>query len=213
MTDAPPTEAGTPPPATPPAPPADTPPAPPPDRADRLPGRVTAAALILLVMGTLSALGSAVTILWSLVLMGRMGGFDRFDGGFGGFGGFGGTGFLAGVMAVALAAAVAGGHLAAGWGILQRLEWGRVLGLVVSGVALVLIVLGIIGTAAWAAILPDFRELDRVPEWFTSWVRGAMTAGVTIGILVGLAAAVAYGFVLVVLARADDVFDRGSSPT
>jgi hypothetical protein len=174
-----------------------------------------AAALILLVFGTLSALGSALALLWSLLVLGRMGmGFMRFNDGFGG-GGFGGgfggppgwTSLLFLFVAVGLAVAVAGGHLAAGWGVLQRQSWGRVLGLVVSGAALVILVLGVIGTLAWVAVLPDFRELDRIPEWFTNWVRGAMTAGVTIGVLVSLAAAAAYGFVLIVLARADEVFD------
>jgi hypothetical protein len=180
-----------------------------------LPGRVTAAALVLLVFGTLSALSSALALLWSLLVIGRMGmGFMRFSDGFGG-GGFGGgfggpagwTSLLFIFVAVALAVAVAGGHLAAGWGILQRQSWGRVLGLVVSGVGLVVLVLGVLGTLTWVAILPDFREFDRIPEWFSNWVRSAMTAGVTIGVLVSLAAGAAYAFVLVVLARADEVFD------
>jgi hypothetical protein len=198
MTDAPPPEA------------AALPPDPAPNQrsADqrRLPGRVTAAAIILLVFGTLSALGGAVAILWSLVLVGRMGmmGWDRFEGG---FGGYGGAGFLVGVMAVALAAAVAGSQLAAGWGVLQRLPWARILGMVVSAVALVLIVLGVLGTLVWVGTLPDLREFDRVPEWFSDWFRNVMTAGVAMGVLVSLVAGGAYAFVLVTLARAEEVFE------
>jgi phosphotransferase system glucose/maltose/N-acetylglucosamine-specific IIC component len=83
----------------------------------------------------------------------------------------------------------------------------------VSGVGLVVFVVGILATMVWVGTLPDFRESDRIPEWFTNWIRDAMTAGVTMGVVIGLVVAAAYAFVLVVLARADDVFDRGSSPT
>ncbi len=175
-----------------------------------LPGRVTAAGIILLVFGTLSALGSALGLLWTLLIAGRMSmGFDRFDDGFrGGGGGAGWAAFLFFVVALAIAFAVAGSQLAAGWGVLQRQAWGRILGLVVSGAALVLVILGMLGTLVWVATLPDFREFDRVPEWITNWFRSAMTAGVGFGVLVSLVVAAAYGYVLSVLARADEVFDR-----
>jgi hypothetical protein len=178
---------------------------------------VTAAALILLVFGTLSAFGSALGVLWWLLVLARMGmGFGRFGdpfrdgfgGGFGGgFGASGFFGFLFIALAVALAVAVAGGHIAAGWGILQRWPWARILGLVVSGVGLVVFVVGILGTLVWVGTLPDFREFDRIPGWFATWARDVMTAGVTLGVLVGLVVAAAYAFILVVLARADEVFD------
>jgi hypothetical protein len=171
------------------------------------------------VFGALSALGSALGVLWWLLVLARMGGgFGRFDDRFGeafggGFGASGFFGFLFIALAVALAVAIAGGHLAAGWGVLQRLPWARVLGLVVSGVGLVVFVMGTLGTLVWVGTLPDFREFDRIPEWLTTWFRDVMTAGVTLGVIVGLVVAGAYAFVLVVLARADEVFDRGSSPT
>jgi hypothetical protein len=179
----------------------------------RLPGRVTAAALVLLVFGTLSALGSALGVLWWLLVLARMGGFGRFDDRFGdgfgaGFGSSGLFGFLFIALAVALAVAVAGGHLAAGWGILQRFQWARVVGLVVSGVGLLVFVVGILGSLVWVGTLPDFREFDRIPEWLTTWARDFMTAGFGLGVVVGLAVAAAYAFVLVVLARADEVFDE-----
>lgn len=183
-----------------------------------LPGRVTAAGVILLVFGTLSALSSALALLWSLLVMARMGmGFVRFNDFPGPFGGDGfGGGFGGGVgwpgllfigFAVAFAVAVAGAHLAAGWGVLQRLAWGRLLGMVVSGTALVVLVLGVLGAVTWVAALPDLRDLPRMPEWFAEWARTIMTAGVTIGVLVSLVAGAAYGYVLWVLARADEVFD------
>lgn len=178
-----------------------------------LPGRVTAAGVILLVFGTLSALSSALALLWSLLVMTRMGmGFVRFNDGPGGFGGdgFGGgvgwPGILFIALAVAVAVAVAGGHLAAGWGVLQRFAWARLLGMVVSGTALVIIVLGVLGTLVWVATFPDLREFERIPEWFADWARTMVTAGVSIGVLVSLFASAAYGFVLWVLARADEDF-------
>jgi hypothetical protein len=176
----------------------------------RLPGNVTAAAIILLIFGTLSALGGALALLWSLLFIGRMGmGFDRFGGG--GFNdGFGGGftgGFLFFVLAVALAAAVAGGHLAAGWAVLQRMSWGRILGMVVSGTALAVWILGVLGTLVWVAALPDLSDFDRVPGWFAEWFRTMLTAGVGLGVLVSLVVSAAYGYVLWVLARADEVFD------
>ncbi|HEY7451108.1 MAG TPA: hypothetical protein VIA02_01150 [Candidatus Limnocylindria bacterium] len=197
------------PPATPATPPPTTDPAP--ATPARLPGRVTAAAIVMLVFGTLSALASAFTLLWSLLFLARMGGGfgrfrDGFDDGFGGGIGFASLLFVA--LAVGLSVAVAGGHLAAGWGILQRLPWARILGMVVSAAALVLLVLGVLGTLVWVAAFPDLREIDRIPEWWTNWIRSLMTAAVGFGVLVSLAVGAAYGFVLVVLARADEVFDR-----
>ncbi len=221
MTDEDPTEASVTPPAKPSAPhpakaalpPDDISPATPAEPRSSLPGNVTAAAIVLLIFGTLSALGSALAILWSLLLVGRMGmGFDRFGGGFGDGGGsfgggFGATGFLFGVLAVALAAAIAGGHLAAGWAVLQRLAWGRILGMVVAGAALTVVILSMLGTLVWVATLPDLSEFDRVPGWFEDWFRSLMTAGVGFGVIVSLLVAAAYGYVLWVLARAGEVFD------
>ena len=107
---------------------------------------------------------------------------------------------------VALAAAVAGGHLAAGWGVLQRRSWGRILSLVVSGTALAILILGVLGTVAWFATLPDLREFDRVPECVADWFRSLLTAGVGLGVLVSLVVGGAYAYVLWVLARADEGF-------
>ena len=202
MTDSP-TEALPPPPAQP------TP-------ADRhpLPGNVTGAAVILLVFGTLAAFGAALSLLWSLFVMNRIGmGFmPMFDGpmrdmpgAFDGRFGFGFSGLLFVVLGLAIGAAVAGGHIAAGWAILQRLSWGRILGMVVAGAALAVIAVGVLGTLVWVAALPDFSEIGRIPEWWSQWIRSLITAGVGFGAIVSLVVAVAYAYVLVVLARAGDV--------
>jgi hypothetical protein len=174
---------------------------------------VTAAAVILLVFGTLAAFGAALSLLWSLFVMNRMGMgfmpmFDRqpgFMGFHGGQLGFGFSGFLFVVLGLAIGAAVAGGHIAAGWAILQRIAWGRILGMVVAGAALAVLIVGVLGTLVWVAALPDFGDFVRVPEWWSQWIRSLITAGVGFGVVVSLVVGAAYAYVLVVLARAGDI--------
>jgi hypothetical protein len=69
------------------------------------------------------------------------------------------------------------------------------------------LILGVLGTLVWVAALPDLSQFDRVPGWFADWFRTMLTAGVGIGVLVSLVVCAAYGYVLWVLARADEVFD------
>jgi hypothetical protein len=169
--------------------------------------------VILLVFGTLAAFGAALSLLWSLFVMNRMGMgfmpmFDRHPGfmGFdGGQFGVGFSGLLFVVLGLAIGAAVAGGHIAAGWAILQRIAWGRILGMVVAGAALAVLAVGVLGTLVWVAALPDFGDFARVPEWWSQWIRSLITAGVGFGVVVSLVVAAAYAYVLVVLARAGDV--------
>ena len=181
-----------------------------------LPGTVTAAAIILLVFGTIAAFGSALFLLGSLSMRRFMPMFDP-DFGSGYMPGFdGGQFWFVGIatfgVAVLIGAAIAGGHIAAGWAILQRLGWGRILGMVVSGVALVVGVLGVAGTLIWASAiqsLPDYVG----PGWMgggghmMDWYRGVMTSGVAFGVVASIAVAAAYVFVLVVLARHGEIFD------
>jgi hypothetical protein len=87
------------------------------------------------------------------------------------------------------------------------MSWGRILGMVVSGTALAVWILGVLGTLVWVAALPDLSDFDRVPGWFAEWFRTMLTAGVGLGVLVSLVVSAAYGYVLWVLARADEVFD------
>jgi hypothetical protein len=194
-----------------------TPAEPTPTERRALPGNVTAAAVILLVFGTLAAFGAALSLLWSLFVMNRMGmgftpmmfdrrpGFMDFGGAFDGPMGFGFSGLLFVVLGLAIGAAVAGGHIAAGWAILQRITWGRILGMVVAGAALAVLAIGVLGTLVWVAALPDFGDFARVPEWWSQWIRSLITAGVGFGVVVSLVVGAAYAYVLVILARAGDV--------
>ncbi|HJT63145.1 MAG TPA: hypothetical protein VJ839_00040 [Candidatus Limnocylindria bacterium] len=65
---------------------------------------------------------------------------------------------------VALAATVAGAHLATGWGVLQRRSWGRILGLVVNGTALAILILGVLGTMAWLPPSPTCGNSTASPN-------------------------------------------------
>lgn len=181
-----------------------------------LPGTVTAAAIVLLVFGTLAAFGSSVALLWSLFAMRRLVPVFNDEFGPGLMGGFhGGQGSWMGIasfgLTVVIGAAVAGGHLAAGWAVLKGMAWGRILGMVVSGVGLVVLVLGVSGTLIWASALqslpgymdPGFMGSGHMVGWF----RSMMTSSVAFGVVVSIAAGIAYVFVLTVLARHGEAFD------
>ena len=219
MTDELPEEA--PPESTPPQPPAHNPalpPEPPPSAPAGpkrpLPGSVTAAAIVLLVYGTIAAFGALLALLWSMSVPTFMpmvdgGFFDRMPGP-GMMGGFDGRGFWwmgiasVGVMVV-LGAAVAGGHIAAGWAILQRLAWGRILGMVVAGVGLVVLLVGVAGTLVWVS---NFQDLDRyVDRHMMDWFRGLIASSVAFGTVLSVAVGFGYAFVLWVLGRHEEAFD------
>lgn len=187
-------------PAAPPALPPNANAAPPP----KLPGNVTAAAVLLLIFGTLAGIGTAMSLLATLAFSVRRFGFDdgfgRFDGG----GMF--MGFTPVLVTLVLGAAISSGHLAAGIGILQRQPWGRILGMVVSGAALVVVSLSLAASVIWIVVLPDFSNVGDGRMWI-DWIRALMTWTVAVGVVVGVLLIAAYGFVLWVLARADETSD------
>jgi hypothetical protein len=119
------------------------------------------------------------------------------------------TGFaLFGVLLV-VGAAVAGGHIVAGWAILRRLAWGRILGMVVSGVGIAAVVLGVASTLIWVGTLPDFSEFERGGRdgiWI-EWFQSLMTAGIAFSTVVSIVAGVAYAYILVALAGHEEAFD------
>lgn len=190
----------------------ETPQAPAPRPAAVLPGNLTAAALVLLVFGTLAGLGTVLTVLAALLagagrftmygnpgmMDGRLVGPWMADGGHGLFMWLLFVGLLA-----ALGATVTGAHVAAGWGILQRRPWARIVGLVVSGTALVLLAVGLAWALVWAAAgtPPGF---DDHPRRMADYHQPAMGAMVALGAVITLLAMAAYGFVLWVLARRGD---------
>jgi hypothetical protein len=219
MTDEAPTEV-TPPPApkrasrssrsTAPPPAAALPPDPPPAAGPppRLPGSVSAAAILLLIFGSLAALGTAMSLLAAVAFSFRRFGpaFDGFGGGGFDGGGMSAMGFAPFLVTLALGGAVAAAHLAAGVGILQRLAWGRILGMVVSGAALIVVGLSLAASIIWVVALPDFREIGDGRVWM-DWIRNLMTWTIAVGIVVGALLIAAYAFIVWVLARADEVFE------
>lgn len=182
-----------------------------------LPGSVTTAAVILLVFGTLAGLGALLT-LFGIVLFSAMPGgsygfpVDANQVRWPGWTGFQDTaamvwmGLTFIVLFAALAAAVAGGHIAAGIAILKRRGWGRILGLVVSGVAVVVLLLGMAGSFMTAAVPlpPGFED---IPGYTRDYYRSMMAASVVFGVVFLGLVLVAYLYVILVLARRGDVFD------
>lgn len=175
------------------------------------PGNLTAAAVVLLVFGALSGLATVLMLLAAVLagarqmtvygdpgrLGGSMGAPWVMDGGHGAF-----MGLLFLALVALLGGAVTGAHVAAGWGILERRLWGRLLGVVVSATALVVLVVGLAGTLVWAVsgMSPEFVDYPRR----AMHDRSAMGAMIALGTVVTLGAIAAYGFVLWVLARRGD---------
>ena len=179
--------------------------------AARLPGNLTAAAVVLLVFGALAGIGTVLALLAALLAGGRFSSYtgpgwmqDQMGGQWvtdGGHAAWMGLVFLA--LLALLGAAITGAHVAAGWAILQRHRWARVLGLVVSGAALVVLVVGLLSTLAWATtgMPPGFDDYSRrMGDYYHSM----MGATLALGTIISLALIAAYGFVLWVLARHGD---------
>lgn len=178
-----------------------------------LPANLTAAAVVLLTFGALAGLGTALTLLAALLAgarrftfygdPGMMGGHWAGDGGPAGW-----VGFLFVALLAALGAAITGGHVLAGWAILQRRSWGRILGLVVSGTALVVLVVGLLSTLVWAVVgMPTMGDLGGGMGDYYRYYDSMMGATVAIGTIVSLGLIAGYGFVLWVLARHGDALE------
>jgi hypothetical protein len=204
---------------------------PPPPAPTELPGNVTAAAVLLLIFGTLAGLGTAFMVfilltfaaipvspmMWDPSLSAPDGcygvmlpdGSNSCDWGAHVYPGWSsGTAYWPmGLLSVALMAiagvAVTGGHIAAGVAILQRQNWGRILGMVVSGASLVLLIL-LVGSmlVVAASPMPGFENA----RYAHGNIGRMMTGSILFSALVAVALGAAYGFVLWVLARRGDVF-------
>jgi hypothetical protein len=176
--------------------------------------------VLLLIFGTLAGLGTALVVFTMLMFtaipvssfpaMECMRG-DPFcdistDPSFGFNAGF----WFMGVASVALmaivGAAVAGGHIAAGIAILQRRSWARILGMVISGAALVILVLGL-GTTLTAAIVPTPPFDDQMGAQWDQYYAATMAATLAFGTVVVIFVGAAYGYVLWVLARRGEAFE------
>ena len=124
-----------------------------------------------------------------------------------------GFAFLALLIIAAAGVVIAGSQILSGVWILQRRPSGRLLGIVVSGMALVVLVMGLLSAlvwiGAWAPLMAD------APRHMGEHVRGAFGAIVGFGAIVTLVLIAAYGWILIALARHEEAFEPmgGSQPT
>lgn len=168
-----------------------------------LPGNITAAAVVLLVFGALAGLGTVLTLLATLASGARDFNLAEFPRDFRGVMGGAWIGLLFVLLLAMLGAAVTAGHVVAGWAILQRYSWGRILGLVVSGAALVVLVIGLASMIIWATV--DMPPDGDFPRRMGEYYRSMASATTALGAFVAILLMAAYGFVLWVLARYGDV--------
>lgn len=195
-------------------PPAPAPVAPP--ARPRRSGWVTAAAVVLFVAGTLSAvmglilliLGVAMGSSFTGMMEGQPGMSDVNTGAMSGF--F--TGFMLGFALIALLWAAA--HVAAGVGVLAGRGWARITGMVLAVIGAAFSLLGLIGTiaslGATEAMMsdPEFAEIygGATPEEM-------MGATIITSLLFIVPFVVGYLIVFVVLIRNGAFFDRPRSAT
>ena len=182
-----------------------------------MPGTVTAAAVILLIYG---ALGSLATIfmLLAVVLFAQLPNMMPSDAYlYPGYRGFNEESFRS-VMTMGLVcmvgiavvgALLAAAHLAAGIGVLKRRSWARILGLVVSGVAVVVLLLWL-ASAVFSISMPFPDSFGTVPGFDEQWYRSMRATMLGFGIGFTALIGAPYIFVMAVLIRRGDVFERAS---
>lgn len=168
-----------------------------------VPGSITAAAVLLLVMATLTGLFGAIMLLTGLLsspvmlwdpMMGRpdQPGFEAFR--------QMAQVFMVGFAAILLLLAAA--HVAAGVGLLRRRGWARILGLVLAVLGLLVFALGVAGSAV-ALVQPWPLGTDGLS---LEAVRAAALSGTIVGLVMTAIIGAFYAFVLIVLMRRGDVF-------
>jgi hypothetical protein len=179
----------------------------------RRPGWVTAAAVILLSIGGLSALFGLLFLLMGVAMGPAWGEMMRAQPGVGAA-----AAAMAGMivtMMIAMAVVIlawAAGNLLAGIGILGRRGWARILGLVVAVIGALLSGLALLGMAgSWAAtadMLADPRFQQELREFGAYGSPDMMIAGLVMTLIFILPFVVAYVVVLVVLIRHGAYFAR-----
>lgn len=127
------------------------------------------------------------------------------DGPYGPGFGFWWGGFVSVGLMAALGAGITGAHIAAGIAILQRREWGRILGMVVSGAALVLVFLAAGASLPSMLILPPSDS--GMGNGWDQYYAATTAVSAAFGIIVAVLAIIGYGFVLWTLARRGEVFE------
>ena len=118
-----------------------------------LPGNVTAAAVFLFILGTLAGLVALFGFISTPTKVVEVsGGVTRVTD----------LGLTSALTILVLGGAVTAAHIAAGRGILRGRAWGRILGLVVSGMAIVVLLLSLLYTVAPATLLTNSLALGTV---------------------------------------------------
>lgn len=186
----------------------------------KLPGSVTAAAVLLLIFGTLAGLATAFMVftllMFTAIPFGPIPPIDcvpgdracdfPMDPSFGLDAGFAFMGVASVAVMAIVGVAVTAGHIAAGIAILQRQGWARILGMVVSGAAVIVLVLSL-GTTLMAALVPMPSFEDPMGAKWDQYYATTMAATLAFGTVVAVFVGAAYTYVLWVLARRGDVFE------
>jgi len=181
---------------------------PPPPAGPPLPASVLASAVILLVVAVLVGLIAGIIVLSATFLsafsdpsmfgpeFGDPLTPDEFEAGMNLAGGF-----LVAFAIVALL--IAGAHLVGGIGVLRRRLWGRITGLVLSFLALLIMTIGLVSTiATFGQVIPFPGDSGMTQEQLEQMA----TSGSVIGLVMTAVFFAAYAFVAVILLRRGDVF-------
>jgi len=182
-----------------------------------LPGSVTAAAVVLLIYGVLGSLATLLMLLASVLfaqLPNMMPSDSYFYRGYPGFSEESFSAMMTMGVAFMVAFAVVGAllaaaHLAAGIGVLKRRSWARILGLVVSGLAVVVLLLWLAG-AVLSMSMPFPDSFGTVPGFDEQWYRSMQATMLGFGIGFTALIAAPYVLVIAVLIRRGDVFERAT---
>jgi hypothetical protein len=111
------------------------------------------------------------------------------------------SGFLIAFAIVALL--VAGAHLVGGIGVLRRRSWGRITGLVLSFLALIILTIGLVSTVTtFGQVITLPGDVGMTQEQLEQMA----TSGSIVGLVMTGVFFAAYAFVAVILLRRGDVF-------
>ena len=137
------------------------------------PGWITAAAVILLTIGTLSGLITLFFVVFGFAFGGLFNEFSRLPGQFGEnqvppgfFESFGRTFTIVFVAFGVIGALWTTGHIAAGVGLLRRRGWARILGMVLAVIGAALGILGLLWMIVSFATLGNLQRDPRFSEVF-----------------------------------------------
>jgi hypothetical protein len=174
-------------------------------------GWVTTAAVVLLVVGALSALVGLIVLIVGLAfgpgvaeMMETQPGISS-DVNFGAVSGVF-TGLMIGIGIVALLWAA--GHIAAGVGILSGRGWARITGIVLSVIGLLFSVLGVVSTIATLSATSELMRDPAFQETFGPTSDAMVGTSVVTSLLFTLPFVIGYVIALVALIRNGAYFDR-----